>query len=343
MLTAPPLILNPVKTAGDVKAAFIKAPVAANAGVKKGPAKKRGFTLDDDDSDYVKLMLFGPSGSGKTFPIGPLVASGKKVAIISTDFGDSGHLTVKNYLLGTQNRDQLVNVAIIPLSEYGEVADFFKAPWKYEVRPGVTLADFDPDIIMWDGFSAFQTIDISEYVGNMNGKADSKGENKDRGEFRESGLVLEMADWGAIRNATIRKGNDFLGLRKPDGRPVDKIMTCLEATISKEKETGNKAAGTVISSESFKPLLQGAGGVLLLASFDVIGRTKVKVSKKDANKGEREFTVVFSGTENTVAKNRGFDLKAEEAADWTHIWGVLKTGATEVPAEQTTVSEGEEA
>lgn len=338
MSTAPPLVLSPIKTAGEVKAAFVgKTAVTANSGVKKGPAKKRGFTLDDDDSDYVKLMLFGQSGSGKTFPIGPLVASGKKVAIISTDFGDSGYLTVKNYLLGTQNRAMLSNVAIIPLSEYGEVADFLKAPWKHEVRPGVTLADFDPDILMWDGFSAFQTIDISEYVGGMSGAKD-----KDRGDFRESGLVLEMADWGAIRNATIRKGNDFLGLRKPDNRPVDKIMTCLEAIISKEKEAGNKSAGTVISSESFRPLLAGAGGVLLLASFDVVGRTKVKVSKKDANKGEREFTVVFSGTENTVAKNRGFDLKAEEAADWTHIWSVLKTGATEVPAAQTTVSEGEE-
>lgn len=328
------MAISALGVAKEIKAASLQSAVK----VIKGPTKKTGFTLDDDASDYVKLLLFGVTGSGKTFPVGELAEMGYKTAIIATDFGDTGHLTVKNYLIGKERKELLQNVAIIPLEGWSEVAQFFKNPWKYEIRPGVTLGDFDPDVLMWDGFSAFQQIDVQEYVGDMQ-QTGKDGGPKERGEFRDSGLVLETQDWNAIRNATIRKAQDFLVLRKPDGRPVDKILTCIEASKAQDKDATKPHLGTVLVQEGNKPLVSGAGGLLMLAAFDVIGRTRVSISKSDATKGQPEYSVVFAGSDNSVGKRRGFALQPKEPANWKHIWGVLKKGQTETAQEQTASGE----
>lgn len=314
-------------TTANPKKDFVEK-AGARPGIIKPPVR-RGFSLDEDKTDYVKVMLFGVSGSGKTHLLGQLAEIGQKVAIITTDIGDTGHLTIKNYFKAKGLSDAFKRVVIIPLDGYGEVTRFLARPWEHVISDdGRTLADFDPDHLAWDGFSSFQQLDLNEYVGDM-----QPAKDKDRGDYRESGLVLETQDWNAIKNATMRKANDYLAIRKPDGRPVNKWLTCHENLVQKAIDSSNLMAGTKYE-ESYKPMLQGAGGQLILGGFDLIARTKVTVKKSDDG-AQRIYSIVTAGSQNLVAKNRGFDLAPEEPADMSKLWPKLANGPVkDLTAEQ---------
>lgn len=311
MATAP-VALKPATKISEAKEQMVQ------AGAPKliTPPRKKSFTLDQDEVDYVKIMIFGPIGSGKTYAFGQLALAGYKVAIITTDIGDTGHVTIKAQLKKTGKPELGKNVMVIPLEGYDEVSKFLRNPYVYVPE----LEEFDPDFLGWDGFSGFQQIDLSEYVGDMQGA----NKDKERGDFRDSGLVLESQDWGAIRNATIRKGNEFLSAKKPNGKPLHKILTCHETVISKYIDPTKPLAGTNYV-ESYKPMLQGAGGQLLMGGFDLIIRTKV-VTKKGDDGERREYYYVTSGSQNLVAKNRGFILKPEEPADMAYLFEIIKKG-----------------
>lgn len=303
--------------AGNPKTDFVK-----NAGVARvvKPARRKAFTLEDDTTDYIKVMTFGVTGSGKTHLLGQLAEIGLKVAIITTDIGDTGHITIKNRMKELGRLDLLKNVVIIPLTGYSEVSSFIQNPWNTEIdEQGTTLEQFDPDMLAWDGFGSFQQLDLNEYVADL-----QPAKDKNRGDYRESGLILEQQDWNAIANATMRKCNDFLSIRKTDGRPVNKWVTCHEAVTQKAVDSSNPMKGTTFE-EAYKPLLQGKGGQIILGGFDVILRTKVTTKKGDEG-AVRIYTIVTAGSQNIVAKNRGFQLPAEMTADIKVLWPLLKDG-----------------
>lgn len=308
--------MGELKKLDAVKDDFVKAAGKPTTKEVK-PPRKRSFKLDEDDQDYVKIMVFGPVGGGKTDLLAQLVLDcGLKVASLTTDMGDTGHLTVKTRLVKAGRKDLFKNYCVVPLDGWGEMSAFLRDPWKYDPN----LAEFLPDVLAWDGFSTFQQVDVSEYVGDMA----PKNQNTDRGDFRESGLVLEQQDWGAIRNATIRVGDNFLTIRRPDGKPLHKIITCHEAIAYKPKDPDKPNAGNIVV-ESYKPLLQGAGGQLLLGGFDLIMRASVNTRKTDAGP-VKEFVYTTAGSHNLVAKNRGFDLRDEEPANMKYVWGKIMEG-----------------
>ena len=286
----------------------------------KGPRRK-GRKLSDATVDYVKMMWFGPAGVGKTHLIGQFVEKlGKRVALISTDIGDSGHLTIKTQLKNAGRLDLLDNVYLLELQGFKEVSAFLQDPYKFDPA----LWEHDPDILAWDGFSSFQQVDISEHVGDMRPADKANGEQRDRGDFREEGVIFEQADWGAVKNYTVRKGNSFLGIRHPSGKPLHKIVTCFEAITYKPADS-SKPTGAQVVAETYKPMLQGAGGHMLLGGFDLIMRCKT-TTKREGDSSRREYSLVTQGSQNLVAKNRGFDLAPEIPADAAFLWEKILEG-----------------
>ena len=309
-ITKPPFTPHTTTTPAAQKQNFVQ-----NAGAKpqvlKAPRKK-AFTLDEDDAAYFKMLAFGTVGSGKTKIFADLVLGGYKVAVLSTDIGDTGHLTIVNRLRAAGRMDLLKNCLIIPRDGYKEVNAFLTAPEK----DCPELFDMNPDFLGWDGFGAWQQVDVSEYVGEM-----APAKDKDRGDFRESGLVLEQQDWGAIRNATIRRLNDFIRIHHPSGKKWHKILTCHEQIIYRETTTSSGQKRQEQVQESYKPMLSGAGGTLALGGVDLVLRCKVSTKKGlGEDKDTRVYTYVTRGHENLVAKDRGFNLDAEEPADFLKLW-----------------------
>lgn len=281
--------------------------------------RRRGVKLSDDALSFVKIMVFGAAGTGKTHFVGQFVELGMKVGLISTDFGGSGHLTIKAHFNKIGRPELAENVYILPLEGWAEVTEFLRNPYKFDPA----LWEFDPDLLAWDGFSGFQQIDISEYVGDMTLAPKADGTEKIRSDYRESGLGgFENMDWGAIKVATTRSIEKFLTMKTPQGKSLHKVVTCLEAILYKPVDPNKPNAGTVLV-DSYKPMLQGSGGVLTQAAFDLIMRTAAKVEKNDDG-AVRKYILITEGSQNVAAKKRGFELDVVEPNDVKHIWEKIR-------------------
>lgn len=300
------------------KAAFVstagaKAPSAVNT-VK--PPRKRLMSLDQPDVTTFKCLLFGTPGSGKTKALADLVLGGYKVFILSTDMGDTGHLTIQSWLTHFKRPELLANCKVLPIREFVEDLDDPKAGYlevkKFLDDPGAycpELLEFDPDFVAWDGFGSFQQVDVSEYIGAM-----APAKDKDRGDFRESGLVLETQDWGAIRNATMRVYNRFTRIHNvsPTGKRWHKIITAHEGVVYKKNVVTDKQE----ASDSRKPMLSGMGGTMVEGGVDLVVRCKTIKGLR----GKTEYKYVLRGDENNSAKVRLQNLEDEEPADFLALW-----------------------
>lgn len=269
---------------------------------------RRGYKLSDDKLDYFKLMVFGQPGAGKTHLIGQFVRDlGMRVILVTTDIGDSGHLTIRSMLTKAGKQELMDNVYVLPLAGWYEVQQFLRDPWKFDPE----LANFNPDIIAWDGFSGFQQIDLTEYVGDLT-------TDKDRGDYRESGLMLEQRDWNVIKTGTVRTIDKFMSIKRLDEKPVHKIVTCHEAVSYKPLDASKPNSPQQVV-DSYRPLLQGQGGVLSLGASDLILRAAIK-SRRTGNTATTEYVLITSGHENVVAKSRGVELEPEIPNSAVYLW-----------------------
>lgn len=271
--------------------------------------------IAEEEDSTLKVMLFGPVGSGKTqFLVGPLMA-GLKVFVITTDIGGSGLTSVRRWLKRNGRPELAQNLYEVQLNGYEQVKEFLESPTMLKMGNGSTIWDIDPDVLVWDGFSSFQQIDIAEYVGAMA----PKGARDNVSEQRESGLQFETADWGIVRNATVRIMEKFMGLTGPGGKPIHKIVTCHEDI--RLKRQGTNPTDPSVATEQKRPLLQGAGGLIILGAFDLIMRTKVTTDRGDDDAGSRAaFWYEIQPHGNRYTKNRGFDLPAQAEADPVTLW-----------------------
>lgn len=250
--------------------------------------------LSDPSKAGIRIFVYGPSGSGKSYFSKELLARGFRIVFLSTDIGGSGMAAVEGPLRRENNVAALDNGVDIEIRDYATTMKFLEKP--ESVWP--EIYDFDPDILFWDGFGAFQQIELMEYVGEMSG-------GKKSTEQRDSGLQLEQRDWGLIKQATIRMLDRFCSLHNPKtGKVWHKVLTAHEAI----KSVSN--GDTSVLSETKEPLLSGAGGVLSRGAFDLILKTAVRKAKtgEAGDDGGRVFEYVTSGHQNLAAKNRGFDL-----------------------------------
>jgi hypothetical protein len=68
-------------------------------------------------------------------------------------------------------------------------------------------------------------------------------------------------------------------------------------------------------AEGREPYLQGAGGRLATAAFDLIIRTAITSSPLDEDGSKREFYYILQGHQNLAAKVRGYALPPKMKAD----------------------------
>lgn len=264
---------------------------------------------EDPTRKVFKLFLFGPTGSGKTYVIKDLLLAGLKVLVLSTDAGGSGLNTVLLALEPDQRHLFYNNLIEIVLNNDDAVQQFIKAP--DSMIPDIY--DFDPDVVFWDGFGNWQQVHLSEAIGAMPVERDG---GKEISAGVESGLMFEQAQWGMLRNGTVRTIDKFVRMgNKKTGKIWHKIATAHETVRMKQK----KAEGVTekgVFDEVKMPLLQGAGGILVTAAFDLVVRTK-HIKDADPTKDRYVFQIQ---AENLVSKNRGFKLPDMMPANMGLLW-----------------------
>jgi hypothetical protein len=102
------------------------------------------------------------------------------------------------------------------------------------------------------------------------------------------------------------------------GKVWHKVATGLESIKHKPG-----ASGTF--TEAKEPLLQGSGGKLAMAAFDIVMRTSATSVTADSEKdlSDREYTFSVLPNQNNAAKNRGFDLQPSFPADGKQLFQEL--------------------
>lgn len=266
--------------------------------------------LSDPSQAGVRIFLFGPAGTGKTFFSYGCLLKGFRIVFLSSDIGGSGVSAIEGPLRRIGRADALENAVDVEINDYETMEAFLDDP--ASVWP--EIYDFNPDILFWDGFGAFQQIQLMEQIGDMSG-------GKNSTEQRESGLQLETRDWNLVKNDTVRKLNKFCGLHnRRTGKIWHKVLTAHEAIKSKET-----APGKSVLAESKEPLLSGAGGVLARGAFDLILKTSMRKAKvgEEGDGGGRAFEYITAGHENLAAKNRGFDLPSVMVGDGGELMMLL--------------------
>jgi hypothetical protein len=266
-------------------------------GNRAKPTVKRG---SDTDARWVKMLAYGHSGTGKTLAVAGFLEAGMKVLVLSTDMGGNGLASVYNFLASKGRQDLLdSNLVSIDFPDYDSLSDFLRAPT--ETFPDIW--DFDPDMMVWDGFTGFQLLHVQEKISDISPMT------KNTSEGREEGLWMEQQDWGMIKNATLRSLGNFLKLHNwKTGKTIHKYLTCLEQKPSPDKLTNEVQRA---------PYLQGAAASLMGPAFDIILETRTRAGNAEK---DRIFEYCCVGHEKLLAKSRGYDLAPVEPANMKDLW-----------------------
>lgn len=278
----------------------------------RGPRVKK---LSEEEAVTFKALLFGPTGSGKTYSIKGLLEHGFKVLVISTDMGGDGLVTVKTALKLVGKANLLANCSSVILSNYDEVVTFLNTPEK--IYPGIYDAGID--WLFWDGFSSFQQNLLSDKIGEM---TPERTGTKEISDARDSGLQLELQDWGMVRNGTVRNLDKFLKLHnRQTGQVWHKVLTCLEGI--KAVRSGQGVNTVTTYQETREPMLQGSAARLIGPAFDLILNTRIVADKED---GVRQFKYISAGSDAlSGAKTRGLTLDPIEPGDFYALWSKIST------------------
>lgn len=284
--------------------------------VLKNPRAPRVKKLSEEQAMTFKALLFGATGSGKTHAIVGLLEHGFKVLVISTDIGGDGLVTVKTALKQKGKGQLLDNCMSLVFSSYDEVTEFLNTP--ESVYPEIYTDGID--WLVWDGFSSFQQTLLSDKIGEM---TPQRTDNKEVSEARESGLQLELQDWGMVKSGTVRALDKFLKLHnRKTGQVFHKLLTCLEGIRSVRSGSGVNAVTTYVDAK--EPMLQGAAAKLIGPAFDLILNTRIVAG--DTENVPRQYKYVCAGSETLAgAKTRGLVLDPIEPGNFYDLWTKIAT------------------
>src|SRR5262249_14955160 len=150
---------------------------------------------------FIKICLYGDYGSGKTFALADLAEKhGLKMVVLTTDIGGDGLSTVVAELKDRGRLDLIdTNFIHVTLESYDQVSEFIDKPELYIPE----IYDFDPDMIVWDGFSNFQKLYVSDAV-------ESDPEVIDR-----NGDIITLKYWGKIQSVSTKTLHRFLTKHNP--------------------------------------------------------------------------------------------------------------------------------
>ncbi len=284
--------------------------------IKTNSPKAKKFS--DLDINDIKILLYGPFQSGKTYTIGELLELGLKILYFSTDAGGSGLLTIRNYLRKKNRLDLADNLIVLEskyLDTYEKVISFLERPDKYVDN----LYDLEIDLVFWDGFSNFQADHVHNKV-NDNVTSAAAERDKDLTAAREAGMQFETQDWGQVKLGTTKASNLFWKMHnKKTGQVWHKIITCQTAAASKSQ---NQSNGTSSIVEVKRPQISGQASLSICAACDLIIYTGFK---KSVTGSKTEYFYTTTSDNETVSKNRGFDLLDKEEASMGKLWTKITT------------------
>lgn len=262
--------------------------------------------LTDAEGQWVKVLFYGESGTGKTRVLKDLVKLGFKVLVISTDFGGSGLSTVRNELTDEGLKHLGRNIIHADFPTYADIEDFLEHPEQYSLPGYDNVYSFDPDWIVWEGFSGYQLHQVDTKVSGMTAQRGDGG--KAISEQRLEGLRLEQTDWDAVKRATLRPLNNFLNLHNfKTGKAWHKYVT------AHETEPTDK-------NPRWRPLLQGAAGKLLENAFDIIIETEKYMMPGKAGEPQKVGFRYKTCGHDIMTKSRGYNLLENEEADFSKLW-----------------------
>lgn len=267
------------------------------------------FSGDDPAGFFLKDMFYGVIGSGKTYAFVAMLEAGERLFVVSSDPGGDGLLTVQNELIRRGRRDLLKNYLKVNIATYKQGLALWTDPYRWYSKE---LAKLDPTVVIWEGFSYFQTVAIDEEVMPDNLRA-SKEEGMDPFEF-----------WDRVRRATTRVHDKFL---KCHGRAEDgsqklwhHVLTCHQGDPREEKSTGLLKT---------KAAIQGQAAKMISAAYDLVIQMYVKQGL-GLEEGESPYRYRCVGaSEEFEVKSRGFDLgfdgAGEMPADFAKVWAAQKS------------------
>jgi len=286
----------------------------------KGKKSLKATTLVD--TGWYKLLLQGPTGSGKTRTVAEalqtvnVAGQPTKVFVASTDIGGNGLSSVRDRLQAVGREDLLANVCYVDFDDYETFAAFTSGTLVPEVD-GKPLWEWDPDLLVHDGFANFQESHIWRYVMDIAPIA------KDSTEARDEGVQASLVEWGQIRRCSLLCIDQFNRLKNPlTGKTPSKITTVLLDDGKEDKFTHETKRG---------PLVIGAARSYMPAAFDYIVTLKA-ITRPGSKTPEYSYTCDVGG--RAVAKQRGGEFRklpeaAMKGADFKTLWQFL----TQPPSE----------
>lgn len=263
--------------------------------VSKLPVKKRGKKLSDIPP-YLRLMMFGKAGVGKTYLLGPLLEAGYKIIVLDSDVGGNGLNTVRSFLKERGKSNLLDNLILLPIESYEDAVAFVTNPEKTfnEWVDGTTWAEFDPDIICWEGFGNFQQVHVWKHV-NPHQKPAEMIEAFDS--FRE---------WGEVLRATHFAIDDFAKLTGPNGKVLHKIWST-HLKDSDVDPTGKKVDPTDKAQkerlkQSYRPLISGSSAQMVTGAADYVIYAFTEAAYNPVSK-EMKIAYCWDMTPSTIFKD----------------------------------------
>ncbi len=268
-----------------------------------------GDTWDDFNVGF-NLLLYGSPGTGKTHFLSALVESGEKVLIVTTDAGGNVAInTIKANLIRAKGAnakqwltDHLRFVYIPVGDQVGEgrdsIVSFFS---EIDKDPNHELWQFKPTVLVWEGFSTYQ----SNYIVD---------------EFDDSdGAVENFKQWGKINTATIRDSEQFFKIASKYSAALIRVVTCQEGIKSVMVKVGTDREGKPIMErekrKTGEPHLQTGAAQFFRAAFDGV----IRMDKTPEGKFIYEIV-----TQGTAGKQRVI-LPPKMDADPMKVWSEFKT------------------
>jgi hypothetical protein len=287
-----------------------KATVVAGANpLAKTKKTLKAASLGDPEAIWFKILGYGDSGVGKTLAIIGFLLAGLKVFVLSTDIGGNGLSSIRTALKDMGREDLMSNLVFVEVADYKTTQEFLVNPDIVMVEVAdekglreVSLNEWNPDMLVWEGFSNWQENHLCSYVLGMDAISSKASE------MRQEGLLPELQDYNAIRRGTLSTLDRFLNLRAKNGKVWHKYVTCLEDNKAKEDPlSGNKAKKM--------PLLVGSARTYMGPAFDLILEMQAKSSG-----GKTEFVYKCDVGGSSVSKKRGLNVDTTEPADMLKLW-----------------------